>query len=33
MQTCFSPGTTDNLEAVFHLIRERIRWMDEMGLE
>lgn len=33
MQPCFSPGTTDNLEAVFHLIRERIRWMDEMGLE
>lgn len=33
MEPCFSPGTADDLETVFHLIRERIRWMDEMGLE
>lgn len=29
---CFQPAREQDLEAVYSLIRERIRWMDEKGL-
>ena len=33
MEYLFSPAVRGDAEAVFSLIRQRIRWMDEVGIE